>query len=113
MMTLISRTLAATAALLALTYGPDPANAFMPMRRAAPNNVVDRGWVNAFPDRKAPVHETGLGTGRPLTGGRDDGMTTARLPRAPGAREYAEGSRGGVCPLRLRDVFQMTEVGLY
>lgn len=108
--------LLASAALLAATCCPYPVKAFVPMRRAAPNHVVDRGSIDDNPRRRADIMEAvAFRTARPLpNGGARDARGMAPLARAPFAGGAVEGSRrGGVCPpLRLFDVFHMVlEVG--
>lgn len=85
----------------------------MPMRRAAPNNVVDRGAVDGTPKRRDAFQPTGFFARVPLTnGGNVDAKSMQTLFRAPTARDHADSSRGTACPLRLFDVFHMVEVGL-
>lgn len=108
----------ASAALLAAVCCPYPVKAFVPMRRAAPNHVVDRRSIDDNPRRRTDTIEAaGLRTARALpNGGCRDAKGMAPLPRAPiaGGRQPAEASRrGGLCPpLGLFDVFHtVLEVG--
>lgn len=113
----VSRALA-SAMLLAATCFPDPAWAFMPMRRASPDNVVDRRWVDESPKRRGDTAEkaAGLFTVLPSLSGvnGDHGSEKSMVPlRTPTASAHEEGPRGMVCPLRLHHVFHPgVEVGL-
>ena len=92
----------ASAVLLAATCCPDPAEAFMPMRRAAPNNVVDRGAVDGTPKRRDAFQPTGFFARVPLTnGGNVDAKSMQTLFRAPTARDHADSSRGTACPAQV------------
>lgn len=125
MMTPISRALA-SAILLVATCCPHSAQAFMPMRRAAPNNVVDRASVDSTAKRRGgdarrvEAADELFAARTPAGGGYFNAKKTVMVPapRAPIAGDHrhaaAPSSRGGVCPLlRLIDVFYMVEVGFY
>lgn len=114
----VSRALA-SAMLLAATCFPGPAKAFMPMRRASPDNVVDRRWIDDSPKRRGDTAEeaAGLFTVLPPPSGVDGDPSSEKsmVPlRTPTASGHAEESRDTVYPLRLHHVFPMgVEVGLY
>lgn len=120
---IVSRALA-SAILLVAACCPHPAAAFMPMRRAAPNNVVDRAAVDSTAKRRdgdvRRAEATRSFAARTPAGGggyfNAERTVMVPAPRAPiaGGHRYAEASRAGVCPLlRLFDVFHMVEVGFY